>query len=110
MRLEKKNEGYLTLEQSLIFTVPRPSVELYDLTNDPEEYNNLAFDPEYRQMSGFLLVELQKWMKDTDDFPNTFRTRRDHTDRISGIRYYFQNPELENDLPENDTIPIIENE
>ena len=49
-------------------------------------------------------------MKDTDDFPNTYRTRRDHTDRISGIRYYFQNPELENDLPKNDTIPIIENE
>jgi arylsulfatase A-like enzyme len=103
--LENKTEGTLTDEQALIFMVPRPSVELYDLKKDPEEYHNLAFDPEYRLISKYLLVELQKWMEETGDFPHTYRTRRDHTDRISGIRYYFEHPELENDLPEKDSIP-----
>jgi len=100
-----KNNEDLNDEQALIFTVPRPSVELYDLKRDPEEYINLAFDPKFRQTSQYLLQELQKWMEDTDDFPSTYRTRRDHTDRISGIRYYFEVPDLENDLPEKDSIP-----
>jgi arylsulfatase A-like enzyme len=108
--LEKKAKEELTPEQKLIFTVPRPSVELYDLSDDPEEYNNLAFDPEYRQTAAYLLEALQTWMNDTDDFPSSYRTRSDHTDRITGIRYYFQVPELENELPVNDTIPAIENE
>jgi arylsulfatase A-like enzyme len=108
--LDKKAKGELSGEQGLIFTVPRPSVELYDLSKDPGEYNNLAFDPGYRQTAAYLLDELQKWMQETDDFPSTYRTRRDHTDRITGIRYYFQNPELDNDLPQNDSIPPILNE
>jgi arylsulfatase A-like enzyme len=106
--LEKKSEGELSEEQKLIFAVPRPSVELYDLSKDPKEYKNVAFDPDYRQTAEYLLVELQKWIQETDDFPPTYRTRRDHTDRITGIRYYFQNPELENDLPEKDTISVSE--
>ena len=73
-------------------------LEIYDQQNDPGEYNNLAFVPDYRQTSTFLLEELQAWMSNTDDFPPTKRTRRDHTDRITGIRYYFEVPELENDL------------
>jgi len=103
--LDLKHKEDLNDEQALIFTVPRPSVELYNLRMDPEEYTNLAFDPKYRQTAEYLLQELQKWIDDTDDFPSTYRTRRDHTDRISGIRYYFDVPELENDLPKKDSIP-----
>lgn len=103
--LERKQNGTLSREQTLIFTVPRPSVELYDLSSDPGEYHNLAFDPKYRQIANYLLVELQQWMDITDDFPSTFRTRRDHTDRLTGIRYFFENPELENDLPDKDSVP-----
>jgi arylsulfatase A-like enzyme len=103
--LERKTTETLTEAQSLIFTLPRPTVELYDLNNDPEEYQNLAFDPEYRQTAEYLLTELQSWMQATDDFPPTYRTRMDHTDRITGIRYYFEIPELENPLPLTDSIP-----
>jgi arylsulfatase A-like enzyme len=103
--LDLKHEDNLSETQSLIFTVPRPSVELYNLRTDPEEYHNLAFDPRYRETAQYLLEELQKWMNDTDDFHSTYRTRRDHTDRITGIRYYFEVPDLENELPEKDSIP-----
>ncbi len=103
--LDSKHKDKLSEEQSLIFTAPRPSVELYNLRTDPGEYQNLAFDPAYRQTAQYLLEELQNWMDDTDDFPSTYRTRRDHTDRITGVRYYFDIPDLENELPEKDSIP-----
>jgi N-sulfoglucosamine sulfohydrolase len=98
--LENKTAGSLAFEQSLIFTVPRPSVELYDLASDPEEYKNVANDPAYRNIANDLLEILQQWMFETNDFPPTKRTRMDHTDRISGIRYYDFIPELENELDE----------
>ena len=96
--LEKKKTNSLSYEQGLIFTVPRPSVELYDLSSDPHEYHNLAMDPAFRNIAYDLLSVLQEWMRDTDDFPPTKRTRMDHTDRLTGIRYYDIIPELENDL------------
>jgi len=99
--LEKKEKKSLTVEQGLIFSVPRPSVELYDLSSDPREYHNLAPDPDYRSIAYDLLGVLQEWMNETDDFPPTRRTRPDHTDRISGIRYYDIIPEIENDLETN---------
>jgi N-sulfoglucosamine sulfohydrolase len=98
--LENKASGSLTFKQSLIFTVPRPSVEIYDLKSDPEEYTNLANNPAYRNIARDLLEVLQEWMFETNDFPPTKRTRMDHTDRISGIQYYDFIPELENELDE----------
>ena len=98
--LEHKTSGTLSQEQSLIFTVPRPSVELYDLVSDPDEYHNLSSDPAYRGIAYDLLGVLQEWMDETGDFPPTKRTRMDHTDRISGIRYYDYIPVLENDIEE----------
>lgn len=108
--LEQRENGEITKVQSLIFTVPRPTVELYDLTIDPHEYHNLASHKEYRQVSQHLLMKLQEWIAETDDFSPTYRTRRDHTDRITGLRYFFNHPELENDLPKYDSIPNFKNE
>jgi arylsulfatase A-like enzyme len=96
--LEKKEANSLSFEQSLIFTVPRPSVELYDLSVDPHEYHNLAMNPAFRNIAYDLLGILQEWMRNTNDFSPTKRTRMDHTDRITGIRYYDIIPGLENDL------------
>lgn len=98
--LEKKETNSLSFEQSLIFTVPRPSVELYDLFSDPHEYHTLSMIPAYRNIADELLDKLQEWMLETDDFPPTKRTRMDHTDRITGIRYYHIIPDLENELDE----------
>ena len=52
--LKTKDEGKLTDEQLLIFEVPRPAVELYDLINDPNEWKNLAKDNEYQEVINSL--------------------------------------------------------
>ena len=41
--------------------------ELYDLKNDPYEWNNLAKDPEYSKILSRLKKELKKWQKKTAD-------------------------------------------
>jgi len=49
-----------------IFRQP-PEYELYDLKNDPWEFNNLAEDPLYNEHLTRLKKQLAKWQKDTDD-------------------------------------------
>ncbi len=100
--LEARKSNALTEPQKLIFTVPRPVIELYDLSSDPEEYNNLADDPDLRQTGYRLIGVLNEWMKETDDFPPTKRTRMDHTDRITGFRFYNFIPEMENEIDAKD--------
>lgn len=40
----------------------RPGEELYDVTKDPYEWNNLADDPAYAQVKGELRKRLLEWM------------------------------------------------
>lgn len=44
-----------------------PPVELYDLKNDPLEFNNLADAPDYAPYRRALLDELNAWMQATHD-------------------------------------------
>ncbi|AWI10633.1 hypothetical protein CKA38_09955 [Ereboglobus luteus] len=44
-----------------------PEYELYDLNNDPDEWNNLAGNPEYKETLERLKNELYKWRKETKD-------------------------------------------
>jgi N-sulfoglucosamine sulfohydrolase len=44
-----------------------PKEQLYDLTFDPNEANNLAPDPAYATLLADLRARLQTWMRDTDD-------------------------------------------
>jgi N-sulfoglucosamine sulfohydrolase len=44
-----------------------PRIELYDLSTDPHEFNNLAGDPKYREVKKRLYEQLQSWRKETDD-------------------------------------------
>jgi len=46
---------------------PRPEVELYDLRADPEERNNLAEDPRYREVQADLSRRLTEWQGETGD-------------------------------------------
>jgi len=41
----------------------RPAEELYDITKDPYEWNNLANNPEYAKIKAELRAELKKWME-----------------------------------------------
>lgn len=54
----------LVLEQ---VTGERPPVELYDLTQDPEERHNIAGDPDYAAIEKRLRRRLWQWMEETDD-------------------------------------------
>ncbi|MGI9468283.1 MAG: sulfatase family protein [Rubripirellula sp.] len=44
-----------------------PEHELYDLQNDPWEFNNLAADPQYRRTLQTLLRRLNQWRLETND-------------------------------------------
>ncbi len=83
-----REAGELTDAQRLIFEVPRPRVELYDLEADPWEIENIAGDPEGAEVAGRLAREvLGTWERETGDFPPTRRLRDDHTDRVTGVRF-----------------------
>lgn len=44
-----------------------PKLELYDLKNDPHEFNNLAEDPKQSRTLADLQTRLQQWREDTND-------------------------------------------
>ena len=45
----------------------RPGVELYDVTKDPHEWNNLAGNPEYAKIEAELRKQLDAWMTSQGD-------------------------------------------
>jgi N-sulfoglucosamine sulfohydrolase len=45
----------------------RPAEELYDLRNDPEQINNVAAKPEFREVKQRLSAQVDAWMKATAD-------------------------------------------
>lgn len=62
--------------------------QLYDLENDPWEFNDLSADPKYAQVKQRLLNEIFKWQKDTDDplrFPDKLArlTQENDTMKVS---------------------------
>jgi N-sulfoglucosamine sulfohydrolase len=44
-----------------------PSLQLYDLQNDPWEFNDLADNPDFDDIKKELFERLKKWQEDTDD-------------------------------------------
>lgn len=60
-------EGKLEGPQTLWFRTTRPVHELYDITADPHEINNLAYDPAYRAHRERLQEALDQWMNDIGD-------------------------------------------
>ena len=64
---ELHKEGKLTPLQDRLFTVPRPTEELYNVTTDPYETENLAGNPEHRKTLAQLRTQLYDWMVETRD-------------------------------------------
>ena len=71
--------------QKAIFACPRPVIELYDLYADPNEFVNLAGDPEYTAVGTELLKKLYDWQEKTKDHPWWTRRMTDNVDRITGF-------------------------
>jgi uncharacterized sulfatase len=57
----------LTPAQLLWMAPEKPPEELYDLTNDPYEINNLAKSPQHQDVLKRMRGVLDKWQKDTKD-------------------------------------------
>ena len=49
------------------FSKPKPAEELYDLSSDPDELNNLADDPKFSILRDELQNRLQDFLEETRD-------------------------------------------
>ncbi len=61
------DSGQLDEVQELLMREVRPEEELYDLSSDPHEINNLAGDPRFARTLSELRGRLDQWMVETDD-------------------------------------------
>ena len=59
--------GNLDDAQKLWFRQTRPAEELYDITSDPHELNNLAEDAAHQETVERMRTRLDKWMTDSGD-------------------------------------------
>lgn len=64
---ELRAAGNLRPELLLFAGDTKPIEELYDLSKDPWEVNNLAALPEYKETLLKLRAEIDKWMTETND-------------------------------------------
>jgi N-sulfoglucosamine sulfohydrolase len=62
-----RDENKLDSLQKLWFRKTKPDEELFDLETDPHEINNLADDPEYREVKDRLSRALDQWIIKTGD-------------------------------------------
>jgi N-sulfoglucosamine sulfohydrolase len=60
-------QGKLTPVQTLFMAPRKPVEELYDLTADPWEINNLATSPEHQQTLKRMRAILDRWIRETGD-------------------------------------------
>lgn len=60
--------------QALLFRETRPPEELYDLSADPHEINNLASDPDHNATLKEMRRRLNRWMRRTNDQGRTSET------------------------------------
>ncbi|MEK7396161.1 MAG: sulfatase [Candidatus Poribacteria bacterium] len=62
--IERSPAGQALTSEDL---VPRAPEELYDLQNDPNEFNNLAYNMRYKHIRDDLESRLHRWMVETND-------------------------------------------
>ena len=65
-----KEEGTLTAVQNQWFEL-RPEEMLFDTKVDPEEINNIAKDPQYKEVMTRMRAELAKWQERDKDYAET---------------------------------------
>jgi N-sulfoglucosamine sulfohydrolase len=64
--LRRRQEPQMALYFKLA-CAKRPAEELYDLSKDPHQINNVAGQTEYAEVQRKLRAELDRWMQQTDD-------------------------------------------
>ena len=64
---EAKKMGNLKLEGKQLFVANKPTESLFDLTQDPMEFNDLANDPSMRDVLAQFRIVHDQWMKEVMD-------------------------------------------
>ncbi len=67
----------LTPEQELHMVDTKPEEELYDLKNDPHEFNNLVEDSNYRTTLEAMRKLMNEWIDETGDHGQFQEKRED---------------------------------
>lgn len=76
-------EDKTTPEQEDVFKVPRPEEELYHVTEDPHQFNNLAGQEAYADTLYFLRQVMDQWVGETGDHvPDPITPDRETLDRV----------------------------
>src|SRR5690606_7853601 len=65
--LRGNGENSLTEAQYDVFMAPRPNEELYFVSSDPMQLNNIIGNREYRSDARKLRKTLKGWMENTED-------------------------------------------
>ncbi|NQU53185.1 MAG: sulfatase-like hydrolase/transferase [Bacteroidetes bacterium] len=73
-------------ETQSIFWNEKPVEELYDTENDPWEVNNLALDPQYKDVLERMRAANKKWVADIND--TGFIPEADRVDRAGDMAMY----------------------
>ncbi|MBN2012782.1 sulfatase [candidate division KSB1 bacterium] len=63
----RRAAGTLTPEQNDVFLAPRPHEELFDVKDDPEQFENVADDPKYAEPLQEMRQIMQRWRDETAD-------------------------------------------
>jgi arylsulfatase A-like enzyme len=64
---ELHGQGKLTAEQSLLLAPQKPEEELYDVKNDPNEYDNLVHSPRHQRVLKEMRRLIEDWIERTND-------------------------------------------
>jgi arylsulfatase len=82
--LRLKAEGKLTPEQAEEFSTDMPVEMLFNVDEDPQQLNNLAENPERRQIVERLRGRLDDWQQRTgDSIPDLEKMTPDRCDRVT---------------------------
>ena len=87
--LRLRAEGELSAVQSEVFSTDRPEELLFNVSDDPDQLNNLAANPEHRQILLTLRRALDDWQARTgDSIPELDQMTPDRHDRETFERLY----------------------
>jgi len=87
--LRLRAEGELSAVQSEVFSTDRPEELLFNVSDDPDQLNNLAANPEHRQILLTLRRALDDWQARTgDSIPEWDQMTPDRHDRETFERLY----------------------
>ncbi|WP_111709797.1 sulfatase family protein [Lutibacter citreus] len=65
--LELRDAGKLNKIQMQWFNPKKVEIEFYDVNEDPEQVNNIASDPKYKNKIESMLAELARWQEEVKD-------------------------------------------